>query len=405
MSAGFTFRAVDGLGGAVRGRVEASNEAAVVEELRGRGLTVLEVRSSRRGSVLTADLGDLRPVSGRDLAVMTRQLSTMIESGLTILRALSVLEEQTEVARIRATLTSVRQDIEAGSSLSDALSRHPKVFSTVYVAMVRAGETGGFLEDALRRVADQLEADEALRREVRAAMVYPAAVTVFALAVMTAMIAFIVPVFAKIFKEQGATLPALTRITMNISDALRHYPWAFVGGIALVVFLFVRWKRSEGGRLQWDRLKLRAPLGIGKVVLKVALARWSRTLSSLVTAGVPMLEAIEVTGRTAGNRVIEDAMTTVRDSVHAGGTIGGALATQAVFPGMVGQMVTVGEETGALGTTLAKVADFYEAEVAVAIKTLTSVLEPAMIILVGGLVGFIVVSMYLPMFDVYNHIQ
>jgi type IV pilus assembly protein PilC len=406
MSAGtYSYRAVDGLGVAVQGAVEAGTEAAVIEQLHGRGLTVLEVKSSARSSFLTANLSDFQRVKGRDLAVMTRQLSTMVDSGLAILAALHVLEEQTEVVKLKTALTSVRQDVEAGASLSDAMACHPKIFSDVYVAMVRAGETGGFLEDSLQRVADQLESDEALRREVRSAMVYPAAVMCFAGAVLAVMLTFIVPVFAKIFKDQGAKLPKLTQVTMSLSDALRHYPYAFVGGIVLLVYVFRRWKRSERGREQWDRFKLRAPMGIGAVVLKVALARWSRTLSSLVTAGVPMLEAIDVTGRTAGNKVVENAMHGVHDAVHAGGTIGGAVRHEAVFPPMVGQMVGVGEETGSLGQTLSKVAEFYEAEVAVAVKTLTSILEPAMIILVGAMVGFIVISMYLPMFDVYNQIQ
>jgi type IV pilus assembly protein PilC len=404
MSATYAFRAVDAVGAAVRGEIEAGTEAAVVEQLRGRGLTVLEVKSASKSS-LNVDLSALRPVRSRDLAVTTRQLATMVTSGLTLLQALHVLQEQTESPRLKTALGAVRHDVEAGSSLSEAMSSHPKVFSDVYVSMVHAGETGGFLESSLQRVADQLEADESLRRQVRSAMVYPACVITFAMAVMIAMIAFIVPVFAKIFKDQGAELPKLTRITVGFSDVLRGYPWAFALGLAVVVFAFRRWKRSERGGEQWDRLRLRLPLRIGEIQRKIALARWSRTLSSLVSAGVPMLEAIDVTGRTAGNRIIEKAMATVRLAVQSGGTIGAALRNEPVFPGMIPQMVSVGEETGALDETLGKVADFYEDEVAAAVKALTSILEPAMIVIVGAIVGFVVISMYLPMFEVYDRVQ
>jgi type IV pilus assembly protein PilC len=398
----YSFRAVNDVGAAVRGEIDAGDETTVVQQLRARGLTVLEVKGAAP-SIGNVNI-DFERIKGRDLSVMTRQLATMIASGLSILQALHVLHEQTEIQKLKVVLLTMRQDVEAGRSFSEALAKHPKVFSTIYVAMVRAGETGGFLEQSLGRVADQLESDESLRREVRSAMVYTAAVITFALVVMIAMMAFIVPTFANIFKNQGAELPKLTQITMSISDALRGYPWVFIGATALIVFAFRRWKNSHSGRDQWDRLRLRLPL-VGEIQRKVALARWSRSLASLVSAGVPMLEAIDVTGRTAGNRVVEHAMETVRNAVQSGGTIGAALRTESVFPIMVSQMVTVGEETGALGQTLSKVADFYEDEVAVAVKSLTSVLEPAMIMIVGAMVGFIVLSMYLPMFKVSDTIQ
>jgi type IV pilus assembly protein PilC len=405
MSATYAFRAVDALGSPVRGEIAASSEAAVVEQLRGRGLTVLELKAQAQRMSWNVDLAALKPVKARDLSVMTRQLATMVSAGLTLLKALFVLEDQTESPKLRAALTAVRQDVEAGRSLSDALEAHPKVFSLLYVSMVRAGETGGFLESALLRVADQLESQESLRRQVRSAMVYPATVVVFALAVMLALVTFIVPVFAGIFEDQGADLPTLTRLTVGASDSLRGYWWVWVFGTIALVFVARRWMRSDVGGQQWDRLRLRIPLRIGEIQRKIALARWSRTLSSLVGAGVPMLEAIDVTGRTAGNRVVENAMGSVRRSVQAGGTIAGALRAEPVFPTMVAQMVSVGEETGSLDGTLAKVADFYEDEVAAAVKALTSILEPAMIILVGAMVGFVVLSMDLPMFQVYDQIQ
>jgi type IV pilus assembly protein PilC len=400
----YAFRAVDAVGGPVRGEIQAGTEEAVLEQLRGRGLTVLEI-TAHKSSSLNVDLSALKKVKSHDLTIMTRQLSTMVTSGLTLLKALYVLEEQTETPKLKAALTKVRQDVEAGRSLSDSLAAHPKIFSPLYVSMIRAGETGGFLESALMRIADQLESEDKLRRQVRSAMVYPAAVISFALVVMFALVAFIVPVFAKIFEEQDAQLPTLTKFTVGLSGILRGYPWALFGGLALIVFLVRRWKASDTGGEQWDRLRLRIPVQIGEIQRKIALARWSRTMSSLVSAGVPMLEAIDVTGRTAGNRVVENAMASVRASVQSGGTIAGALRNEPVFPVMVGHMVSVGEETGALDETLGKVADFYEDEVEAAVKALTSILEPAMIVFVGAIVGFVVISMYLPMFKVYDTIQ
>jgi type IV pilus assembly protein PilC len=337
--------------------------------------------------------------------VMTRQLSTMISSGMTILRALHVLEMQTQGKLLKATLIAVRKDVEAGLPLSDSLERHPKVFGPLFVAMIRSGETGGVLEGSLLRIADQLEQEDALRRQVRSAMVYPAVVISFALVVMLALVAFIVPVFAKIFKDFGGELPALTKFTVGLSHLVtgRWYVCILVTGG--VVFAFLKWKNSEWGRPQWDRFKLRVPLKIGDTVQKVALARWSRTFSALVSSGVPILQAIEITGQTAGNALVEKAMGGVTESVKRGGTVAAPLKDVPVFPAMVVNMIAVGEETGALDTMLTKVADFYETEVDAAVKSITSIIEPAMIILVGGMVGFIVISMYLPLFKVYDQIR
>jgi type IV pilus assembly protein PilC len=404
MSAGvWVFRAVDALGAPVRGELAGPSLEAVTEQLRQRGLTLLGAEPKRKA--LEIDLDRFARVKAHELMVMTRQLATMVSAGLTLLRALRVLEEQTENKRLKQSIVAVRKDVESGSSLSDALERHPKVFSVLYVSMVRAGETGGFLETTLIRVSEHLEAEDKLRRQVKSAMVYPAVVMTFAMGVLIAMVAFIVPVFAKVFTENGSQLPGLTRFTIGLSDIVRHYPYVLVGGAAAAVIGFMKWKGSEGGRAAWDRFRLRTPMKIGEIVQKIALARWSRTLSSLVTAGVPMLEAISVTGKTSGNVVVEKAMDSVRASVASGGTIQAALQKEPVFPALVHHMVGVGEETGGLEQTLSKVADFYEAEVEAAVKSLTSILEPVMIIFIGGIVGFVVISMYLPMFKVYDAIQ
>jgi type IV pilus assembly protein PilC len=401
--ANFVFRAVDLAGVPARGEVDAENMQAVTDQLKARGLIVLNIDAKKGSKELSIKF--LERVKARDLSVMTRQLATMVSSGVTILRTLYVLEEQTESKLLKRALVEIRKSVEAGLPLSDALARHPKIFSPLYVSMVRSGEAGGLLESALERTADQLEKEDALRRQVRAAMIYPAVVITFALAVLLALVAFIVPVFAKVFKDFGGKLPALTQFTVGLSHFITTRWYLVIVIVAAVIWSFFAWKRSKWGRPQWDRFRLRIPLRIGEVVQKVALARWSRTLSALVSAGVPILQAIEVTGKTAGNKVVENAMDSVHESVKRGGTIAAPLKEVRVFPAMVVHMVGVGEETGALDTMLTKIADFYEDEVSAAIKALTSILEPVMIILIGGIVGFIVISMYLPLFKVYDQIK
>jgi type IV pilus assembly protein PilC len=339
------------------------------------------------------------------MAIATRQLSTMVSSGMTILRALHVLETQSENKLLKETLTAVRGDVEAGLLLSDALERHPKVFDSLYVAMVRAGEAGGVLEMSLSRTADQLEKDASLRRQVRSAMIYPTLIISFALIVMLALIAFLIPVFQNVFKQFGGHLPALTQFMVSLSSLVRHQWYILIGAVVGSVVAFIKWKKTDKGRAQWDAFKLRIPMKIGDVVQKVAIARWSRTLSSLTAAGVPVMQALDITGKTAGNAVLEQSMVQVIESVKAGGTISEPLKQAKAFPTMVAHMVGVGEETGAVDAMLSKIADFYEDEVAAAVKALTSILEPAMIIFVGAIVGVIVVSMYLPLFNVYNQIH
>ena len=399
----FSYRAVDAGGGSTQGEIEGSDKAAVAAQLRQRGLIVLDIEEHQEA----ADLFDrFKRVKSSELVVATRQFSTMVSSGMSMLRALYVLEEQQENKKLEEAFAQVRKDVEAGLALSDALARHPDIFNELYIAMVQAGETGGILEDTLRRVADQLEKDESLRRQVKSAMMYPAVVIAFAGIVVIAMVAFLVPVFEGVFKDFGGDLPPITKFVVSMSDLITGKPYIIIGAIVLIVVVFRRWKNTERGKEQWDRMKLRFPLKIGDVVQKVALARFARTYSALIAAGVPMLEAIQITGRTAGNKVVENAMTTVHESVRNGGTIAAPMREEPdAFPSMVVQMIAVGEETGALDTMLAKIADFYEDEVAAAVKALTSILEPIMIILVGSIVGFIVIAMYMPLFKVYDQIK
>jgi type IV pilus assembly protein PilC len=399
----YVWKAMDLTGAKATGEVEAETKQSVADQLKSRGLIVLDI--SDKHSSKEINLGFLKRIKPTDLTIMTRQLSTMVSSGMTILRALYVLEAQTENELLAETITSVRKDVEAGLALSDALERHPKVFSPLFVAMTRAGETGGVLEASLLRVADQLEKEDSLRRQVKSAMTYPIVVISFAGIILVALVTFLVPVFVGVFKQFGGDLPFITKITVTMSKAMTGYWWAVIATIFGVVWLFKKWKSSEKGRGQWDAFRLRIPAKIGDIVQKVALARWSRTLSALVSAGVPLIQALDITARTAGNRVVEDVMGSVIDSVKQGGTIAEPLRTAPVFPGMVVAMVAVGEETGALDQMLTKIADFYEDQVDAAVKSLTSILEPLMLVLVGGMVGFIVISMYLPLFKVYDSIQ
>jgi type IV pilus assembly protein PilC len=399
----YVFKAMDLAGVPAGGEVEANSKQDVADQLKERGLIVIDIASKYRSKELNVDI--FARVSATDLAIATRQLSTMVTSGMTILRALYVLENQTKSKLLRDTFTAVRHDVEAGLLLSDALERHPKVFSGLFVAMVRAGETGGVLEQALLRTADQLEKDASLRRQIRSAMIYPILVITFALTVMLALVAFLIPVFEKVFKEFHGKLPGLSQFMVGFSHLLtkRWYVLAFV--VVALISSFISFKKSKWGRPHWDAFKLRVPMKIGDVVQKVCIARWSRTFSALTSAGVPIIQAIEITGKTAGNAVIERAMDDVIASVKAGGTIAEPLRKSSAFPVMVPHMVGVGEETGALDAMLEKIAEFYEDEVETAVKALTSIMEPAMIILVGGIVGVIVVSMYLPLFNVYNSIR
>ena len=399
----YVFKAMDLAGVKARGEIEAESREAVSNQLKSRGMIVLDIADKHASREI--ELSFMKTVKAGDLAVFSRQLATMISSGLSILRALYVLEEQTESKFLKETVVQVRKDVEAGLSLSGAMEAHPKVFNPLFVAMTRAGEAGGLLEESLRRVADQLEKDASLRRQIRSAMIYPALVVTFAVGVMMALVAFLVPVFVGVFKQFGGELPKITQVSVFMSKVVTQYWWAMFASFALATFCFLQWKKSSWGRPQWDRFRLRVPMKIGTIVQNVAVARWARTLSSLTSAGVPLLLALDIVGKTGGNVVVEEAMDGVIESVKRGGTISEPLSKTTIFPTMVTHMVGVGEETGALDQMLAKIADFYEDQVEAAVKALTSILEPIMIIVIGSIVGFIVISMYMPMFTVYNHIE
>lgn len=401
MTTNFRYKAKTASGSTRSGRLEASSEDAAVATLRSRGLIPIKIDEARglQRDIHIAGVTDR--IKQKDVALMSRQFSTMVNAGLSLIRALTVLIEQSESAGLAAVLRDVRRDVEGGQSLSDAMSRHPKAFSRLYVAMIRAGEVGGVLDETLNRVADILESNLALRSKIRSAMAYPAVVMVLIVAVTTAMVVFVVPVFESLYADlgEGAALPAPTRVLVALSTILRSWWFVVIGLVAVMVWLFRRWVASEDGRLTWDRFKLRLPV-FGKLVHKTALARFSRTMAVLSRTGVPILHAIDIVGETAGNQVVARALGDIRGAVREGEALAGELGRHEIFPPMVVQMLAVGEETGALDAMLNKVADYYEREVEDTVGALTSLIEPLLIVVMGVSIGAILIALYLPIFNI-----
>jgi type IV pilus assembly protein PilC len=400
----FTYKARNRQGEILQDQMEGADTMTVASQLRQQGLLVIDVKEQ---SVAQKDiLEPFKKVKLGDLVVFSRQFATMINAGLPIVRALYILSEQTENPKLKEVVVAVRKDVEAGLALSEALEKHPKVFNKLYVEMVRAGEIGGILDGVLLRVADQLEGDQELRRKVKSAMTYPTIVLILAILAASFMLIFIVPVFATMFEDLGGTLPLPTRVAMGISDILTSIFGVFLyAGMIAGVFGFLRWKNTENGRRIWGRVSLRIPFKIGDVIHKVALARFARTLGTLSAAGVPILQALEITGSSSGNWVVENALFKTRDAVRQGIPIYKPLEEETVFPMMVTRMIAVGEETGDIDGMLSKIADFYESEVDATVKALTSIIEPLMIVVVGGIVGGIIIAMYLPMFKIFELVE
>lgn len=400
----FEYKARTRRGEVLQDKVEGNDTASVVSGLRQQGLLVIDVKEQSVGQ--KDILEPFKRVTADDVVIFTRQFATMINAGLPIVRSLNILSEQAANKKFEDVIVDVREDVEAGLSLSDALEKHPKVFNRLYVEMVRAGEVGGILDGVLLRIADQLEGDQELRRKVKSAMTYPTVVLIMAILAAAVMLIFIVPIFAQMFEDLGGTLPLPTRIAMGLSDILTGIGGLLVGALLIGgVFFFLRWKSTEQGRKVWDPIVLKIPAKIGDVVQKVALARFARTLGTLSSAGVPILQALEITANSSGNYVIENALLKSRDSIRQGIPIYTPLEDEPVFPPMVTRMIAVGEETGDLDGMLSKIGDFYESEVDATVKSLTSIIEPLMIVVVGGIVGGIIVAMYLPMFQIFELIE
>jgi type IV pilus assembly protein PilC len=395
--AGFAYTAISIEGLEAAGEIHAPDLETAREQLRVRGLlarSLHELPAGGEDGVRTV----FKKIKPRSMQIFSRQFATMIEAGLNIVAALVILEEQTDDPYLADIISELRADVEGGLLLSQAMARHPKVFNELYISMVQAGEASGMLDNVLDRVADQIEKETKIKRRVKGAMIYPTVVFTFASLVLCAMLMFIVPIFARIFSTLGGQLPLLTRIVVHASDLLRQRWYIVFPVIACLIWGGLRYKRTESGRQAWDRFKLRVPLKIGEVVLKVTMARLLRTLATLVAAGVDIIKALEIAGSTAGNWMVERAMADVRMKVQEGIPIAEPLTNDPLFPPMVSQMVKIGEETGELEQMLSKIADFYEDEVDAAIQSLTSIIEPIMMIGVGFMVGIIIIAMYLPMF-------
>jgi type IV pilus assembly protein PilC len=395
--AGFAYSAISIDGLETVGEIHAPDLEAAREQLRIRGLLAHELRelpASGEDGLRTT----FKKIKPRSMQIFSRQFATMIEAGLNIVAALVILEDQTEDMYLADVIGELRADVEGGLLLSQAMARHPKVFSELYVSMVQAGEASGMLDHVLDKVAEQIEKETKIKRRVKGAMVYPTVVFTFATLVLCAMLMFIVPIFAKIFTTLGGQLPFLTRMVMHASDLLRNRWYIVFPLAAFTVWGALRYKKTESGRQVWDSIRIRFPLRIGETVLKVNMARLLRTLATLVAAGVDIIRALEIAGTTAGNTLVEQALARVRIKVQEGVPIAEPLTEDPIFPPMVSQMVKIGEETGELEQMLSKIADFYEDEVDSTIQSLTSIIEPLLMIGVGFMVGIIVIAMYLPMF-------
>ena len=399
----FAYEAVEPGGRVIRGSLEAESAALVLGKLQELNYTVVDVKESRgtKKGLLSGANGKVKLGS---LVVFSRQFATMVNAGINILKCLDILEAQTKDPALKPVITEVRKDVVGGASLTDALSKHPQVFSKLYVSMVRAAEIGGILDQILDRLSTFLEKEQEVIGRIKGAMVYPVCVLIFAILMVIAMFIFVLPTFKTIFDDAGAELPLITQMLFWLSDMLRAF-WYLLPGVPLGVFFgFKYYYKTEQGRYNLDKAKLRIPV-IGELVQKMAISRFSRTFGTLVNSGVPVLKALEIVAETAGNVVISRAVDEARQSVREGQRISRPLAQSGLFPQMVTQMMDIGEETGRMSEMLVKVATFYDNEVEVAVKALTSLIEPALIIVLGGVVGFIVGSIMVPMFSLINAIQ
>jgi type IV pilus assembly protein PilC len=403
MPATYDYKVRDRAGNMVTGQLVGDSEGLVMAKLREMGMTPVEVKKSNAGLKMEINLRPGR-VKLKSLAIFGRQFATMVNSGLPILRALAILADQTESSELKKVLTQVRVDVEQGASLSGAMSKHPKAFNDLFLAMVKSGETGGVLDNVLLRLADTIEKEVELRRKIKSAMTYPIAVVGLVVLLMSAMLLFVVPQFESIYDSLGGTLPLPTRVLLGISKGVRTYWWLVGLFTTGFVFAFRRFKKSDQGRQMIDAFKLRVPI-FGALFHKTAIARFSSTLGMLLRSGVPILQALDIVAETVNNRVLSKAIVDVQSSVREGESIARPLGKHAVFPPMVVQMLAVGEETGAVDTMLDKVADFYTSEVSAAVDSLTSLIEPVLIAFIGGAVGAAVIALYMPMFNIIKLLQ
>jgi type IV pilus assembly protein PilC len=384
-------------GQTVSGSIEVESRSQGVAVLRDRGLIVTELKETRKGLRVGSPTRRGRRIGTEDLVVFTRQLATVVNAGLPLLEGLDILAEQVENPSFRRVIRSVQKNVEGGDSFTDALARHPKVFNALFCNLVRAGEASGMLDEILRQLSIYLEKAAKLQRRVKSATIYPSVIITVAIAVVIILMVFVVPVFEKIFEGFNAQLPAPTQIMIDISHFVKgNFP--YIGaGLVIFIVLLSRWIKTEGGRKKFDRFLLAMPI-FGTLFRKIAIAKFSRTFSTLLHSGVNILVSLEIVAKTSGNKVIEEAIDNMRLSIREGESIAGPLRQSGAFPPMVIRMIDVGEKTGALDEMLSKIADFYEDQVDVAVASLTSLMEPVIIVVLGVIIGGVVISMYMPMF-------
>ena len=383
-------------GRTIRGELEAGNESIVEMRLKRRNLKVRKIKAKPKD--LFENVSFMQPrVTSKDLVIFTRQFSTMIDAGLPLVQGLTILAEQTENKTFRNILKDVTKSVEGGSTLGDAMKKHPKVFDQLFVNLVAAGEVGGILDTILQRLAAYIEKRQKLKSQIKGAMTYPIVVLAVAVIVITVILIFVIPVFQDMFEGFGSALPVPTQIVVAMSNFFKGNIHYMIGGLIVLVFLFNRLRSSTRGRKATDALALKLPV-FGPLLRKVAIARFTRTLGTMISSGVPILDALEIVARTSGNVILEEIILEVRSSIAEGQTIAEPLSENDIFPSMVVQMISVGEATGALDTMLEKIADFYDDEVDVAVDAMTSMLEPLLMVFLGGSIGGLVVAMYLPIF-------
>jgi type IV pilus assembly protein PilC len=389
-------------GAGQKGEIEATDQNTALAQLRRQGVLGATVKPKRQN--LEIKIPGMQPkISEKDLVTFTRQFATMIDAGLPLVQCLEILGSQTENKTFGTTINKVRGDVEGGSTFAEALRKHPKAFPELYVNMVAAGEAGGILDTILNRLAAYIEKSVALKKKVKSAMVYPSVTIAVAIAVVFLMMIFVIPTFEKMFQDFGGSLPGVTQQIIDMSRFLQSYWWVVLGMIGGIYFGLKAWRSSRSGQRQSDAMALKLPV-IGPLVRKVAVAKFTRTLGTLISSGVPILDGLEIVARTAGNRIIEEAILKTRQAISEGKTIAEPLQQTKVFPPMVVQMIGVGEAAGALDTMLTKIADFYDEEVDSAVATLSSLIEPFIMVFLGVALGYIVVGMYLPIFKLAGSI-
>ncbi len=404
MSLSYAYKVKDRSGQLVDGVMDADNVAAVVAKLRQMGYTVINIQEKIKSQKSKGIALFKKKVKSKDITVFSRQFATMINSGLSLTKSLNILAEQTGNPALAEVISSLQKDVEAGQALSEAMIRHPQVFSSLFVNMVRAGETGGVLDEVLLRVAEHYEKDMALKAKIKSAMAYPIIMFIMSMLIVFAMITFIVPVFVNMFSTLGGELPLPTKMLVVMSDGIRRFWYLLILAVLGLRFAIKNYKKTPQGKFFFDRLKLKLPV-FGELNTKLAVARFTRTFGTLVASGVPILQGLEIVSEAANNEVISRSVKEARASIKEGETIAKPLGNSKIFPPMVVQMISVGEETGALDAMLTKIADFYDQEVAAMVESLTSLIEPLMIAAMGVIIGGIIISLYLPMFKLITLIQ